>query len=117
MKDLRPIYYHEAKDRLIGNRLNVYDALRNYGPLTGTELAARMGWPVTSVRPRLCELREMRFAETTGTRRDGEHEFRALSHEEARCIIQAEQQAQVMDTVFAQIVQPVARNEKQLSLL
>lgn len=117
MKDLRPIYYHEAKDRLIGNRLNVYDALRNYGPPTGTELAKCMGWQVTSVRPRLCELREMRFAETTGVRRDGEHEFRALSHMEAQAIIQAEQQAAVMDTVFAQIMQPVARGEKQLSLL
>jgi len=60
----------------------------------------------------------MRFAETTGARRDGEHEFRALSHAEARTIIQAEQQAQVMDTVFAQIVQPQAVcAEKQLSLL
>lgn len=37
MKDLRPIYYHEAKDRLIGNRLNVYDALRTHGPITGTD--------------------------------------------------------------------------------
>lgn len=114
MKDLRPIYYHEAKDRLNGNRLNVYDALRTHGPLTGTELAARMGWQVTSVRPRLCELRELRFAETTGVRRDGEHEFRALSHAEAQAIIQAEQQAAVMDTVFAQIM---PQHGKQLSLL
>jgi len=117
MKDLRPIYYHEARERLIGNRLAVYRALCDIGPATGTVLSEYMKWPVTSVRPRLCELREMRFAETTGTRRDSEHEFRALSHAEAQAIIQAEQQAQVMDTVFAQIVQPVARNEKQLSLL
>lgn len=102
MKDLRPIYFSEAKERLIGNRLAVYDALMR-GPCTGTELAARIGWPVTSVRPRLCELRELRFAETTGVRREGEHEFRALSQVEAQAIIQAEQQAAVMDTFCAAI--------------
>lgn len=117
MKDLRPIYYHEAKDRLIGNRLAVYDALLQLGPATGTVLSDFLGWPVTSVRPRITELRELRFVETTGKRIDGEHEFRALSHAEAQAIIQAEQQAAVMDTVFAQIMQPVARGEKQLSLL
>lgn len=117
MKDLRPIYYHEARERLIGNRLAVYDALLTSGACTGTELAARMGWQVTSVRPRLCELRDMRFAETTGVRRDGEHEFRALSHAEVRAITYAEQQQAAQESIFVQIARCGAMQGKQLSLL
>ena len=89
MNDLRPIYFHEARARLVGNRLHVYAALQQ-GPATPKELAARMGWDKTSVRPRLTELRGIRFAETTGVRRDGEHEFRALAADEVAAILRAE---------------------------
>lgn len=75
MKDLRSTYYHEAHERLDGNRLTVFDALSRFGPCTGTELAGHMLWPVTSVRPRLTELRKAELADTTGKRRHGEHEF------------------------------------------
>lgn len=110
MKDLRPIYFHEARERLVGNRLAVYDALMR-GPCTGTELAARMGWPVTSIRPRLCELRELRWVETTGVRRGGEHEFRALDAAEVAAIIRAENESAVVDHFCA------AMEQKQMSLL
>lgn len=79
MTDLRPIYYHEARARLVGNRLRVYMALMEAGPSTPKELAARMGWDVTSVRPRLTEMRQIHAVNTTSIRRNGEHEFRALT--------------------------------------
>lgn len=85
MTDLRPIYYREARERLVGNRLAVLQSLR-IGPATGTELAARMGWAVTSVRPRLCELRAISACAETGTRRNGEHEFRALTDAEMQIV-------------------------------
>lgn len=88
MKDLRPIYYHEARARLVGNRLAVYDVLHAAGPCTGAELATRMGWPVTSVRPRLTELREMHAVIETGIRRNGEHEFRAMTAAEMQAAIE-----------------------------
>jgi hypothetical protein len=91
MNDLRPVYFHEARERLVGNRLAVYVALAE-SPATGTELAARIGWPVTSVRPRLCELRELHAAATTGNRRNGEHEFRACGHAEMQATFDAQRQ-------------------------
>jgi hypothetical protein len=110
MKDLRPIYFNEARERLIGKRLDVYNALR-YGPATGTGLSMRMGWPVTSIRPRLCELRELRWVETTGVRRDGEHEFRALDAAEVAAIIRAENESAVVDHFCA------AMEQKQMELI
>jgi hypothetical protein len=89
MKDLRPIYYHEARERLVGNRLAVYDSLFSSGPSTGTELAASMGWAVTSVRPRLTELRDIHAVIETGIRRNGEHEFRAQTATEIEHCIAA----------------------------
>jgi hypothetical protein len=114
MKDLRPIYFNQAKERLVGNRLAVYNALNLInctGTATGTELAARMGWPVTSIRPRLCELRELRWVETTGVRRDGEHEFRALDAAEVAAIIRAENESAVVDHFCA------AMERKQMELI
>lgn len=81
--DLRAVGFSEVRERITGNRLTVYDALLSAGPLTGSELAANMGWPVTSVRPRLTELCDLLHAVTTGKRRAHEHEFRALTASEA----------------------------------
>lgn len=80
MQDLRPIYYHENRLRLVGNRLEVFNALKS-GPATAKELASRIGWDVTSVRPRLTELRKIDAAIETGVRRNGEHEFRVAFQE------------------------------------
>lgn len=94
MHDLRPIYYSEARSRLIGNRLAVYDQLYNHGPCTAKELASSMQWEVTSVRPRLTELREIHHVAETGDRRNGEHVFRALTASEAEYLIAAEHETQ-----------------------
>lgn len=91
MKDLRPIYYHEARERLVGNRLAVYDDLLTAGPMTARELAARMRWEVTSVRPRLTELRDDLAVIETGERRNGEHVFRARTTFEIQAAFAAHQ--------------------------
>lgn len=94
MTDLRPVYYHEARARLVGNRLAVYDALMAHGPATGSELSKAMGWQVTSCRPRLTELRAIHAVIETGIRRNGEHEFRALTAAQMQVAICAEQYAE-----------------------
>lgn len=83
MPDLRTIGFNEVRDRITGNRLEVYGALLDNGPKTGSEIAAFLKWDVTSVRPRLTELVECFHAETTGRRRNHEHEFRALTPSQA----------------------------------
>lgn len=86
MTDLRHPHFAEIAPRLDGNRLAVYQALKAAGAATGSELAEFMGWPVLSIRPRLCELRKMQLAEPTGERRDNgtgskEHVFRCVRAE------------------------------------
>lgn len=81
--DLRSVGFSEIRERLVENRLAVYDALVKQGPSTGSELARAMGWTVLSVRPRVCELEAMFHAIATGKRRTSEHEFRALTVAEA----------------------------------
>lgn len=116
MNDLRPIYFHEARERLVGNRLAVYEHLLRHGPKTGTGISMGLGWPVTSIRPRLCELRMMRAAVTTGRRIGGEHEFRACSHEEMQAahVAQRRELARAEDNAKARHAQYV---ENQLWLL
>lgn len=82
--DLRSIGFAEVRDRLTGNRLKVYNALVAHGPSTACEIAQRIGWDKTSVRPRLTELVDIFHAKATGLRRNHEHEFRALSAAEAK---------------------------------
>lgn len=68
---------------LTGAREDVYRALFRNGPSTCIELSSIMGWAVTSVRPRMTELRKMFHAVATGQRRNKEHEFRACGEREA----------------------------------
>lgn len=115
MTDLRPIYFHEARERLIGNRLAVYIELAR-GACTGSELAARMGWPVTSVRPRLTELRGISACVETGVRRNGEHEFRALTADEMRVSLDAaRREAEELNAVCAPAC--AAQTEQQMQLI
>lgn len=79
MSDLRRTHYAEIRDRLQGRRQIVHDRLRIHSPCTGSELARAMGWPVTSLRPRLCELQHLGLANATGNRRNGEHVFAYVS--------------------------------------
>lgn len=78
--DLRPAAWHELREGLEGNRADVYRALA-VGPATSSEVAARLGWPIISVRPRLSELRTMGLIDVTGTRRDHQHEMAVVRHE------------------------------------
>lgn len=84
--DLRGIGFAEVRSRITGNRLEVYSRLLAHGPATCTELAAVMGWDKCSVRPRVSELCELAHAVATGNRRQGEHEFAALSAGDAERI-------------------------------
>ncbi len=79
MNDLRHPHYAEVEPSLSGNRQLVYNALVLVGSSTPIELAARMGWDKTSVRPRISELRDMGLVVATGERRHGEHVFHALA--------------------------------------
>ena len=87
--DLRAIGFSEVRGRITGNRLEVYSRLLAHGPATGSELAAVMGWEVTSVRPRLTELCDLHHATATGKRRMCEHEFAALSTTAAEAMHEA----------------------------
>jgi hypothetical protein len=109
MTDLRPIYYREARERLHGNRLAIYDLLLGHGPSTAKELATACGWEVTSVRPRLTELRQICHVVETGDRRHGEHVFRALPAAEARALLESQQPAPVAPTVTPARVADAAR--------
>lgn len=84
--DLRAIGFSEVRGRITGNRLEVYSRLLAHGPATGSELAAVMGWEVTSVRPRLTELCDLHHATATGKRRMCEREFSALSTPQAEAL-------------------------------
>ena len=100
MTDLRPIHYRDIRDRLQGRRQVVHDRLGIVREATGTELARMMGWPVTSIRPRLVELRDAGLCEATGERRDHEHVWRfvplAVAEARAREVEQRAMTAQQM---------------------
>jgi len=81
--DLRSVHFSEVRDRIAGNRQIVWASLLRCGPATCTELAAAMHWDKCSVRPRICDLRGAFHVVETGRRRNGEHEFRALTEVEA----------------------------------
>ncbi len=80
-EDLRPDHYAEVLPKLAGNRLKVLEALQAYGPATAIEIAKTLWWDKTSVRPRLCELRDMGLVTATGERRNKEHVFMVVPHE------------------------------------
>lgn len=88
MSDLRSIHWRAIRDHLQGRRQVVHDRLGLVREATGTELANLMGWPVTSIRPRLVELRDAGLCEATGERRNHEHVWRfvplALAEQRAR---------------------------------
>lgn len=86
MSDLRPVHYAEVADSLRGKCNDVHQALGFCQPtaLTATELATRMDWEITSVRPRLTQLKAAGLVEATGERRNHEHVFRFVSLAEAQ---------------------------------
>lgn len=85
-RDLRAAHFAEVQERMDGNRRKVFEAIQEVTDATGSEIAERIGWPVTSVRPRLVELRDREQIEPTGERRmnksgSGEYVYRAISRE------------------------------------
>jgi predicted ThiF/HesA family dinucleotide-utilizing enzyme len=84
MKDLRHVHFSEVVKKFTGNRVIVYNAfVRLKQPSTCIEVAGHLDWDVTSVRPRVTELRGMFFVYATGVRRYGEHVFAVRSAEAA----------------------------------
>lgn len=81
--DLRSVHYETVRETLTGKCALVHAALSNLPPQTPTELAEWMKWQVTSVRPRLTQLRAAGLVEITGLRRTNEHVVRAISRQEA----------------------------------
>lgn len=115
MNDLRYANFAEVRASLTGNRLACWEQMLEHGPCTCTELASRMSLKVTSVRPRVTELVDAFHAVTTGTRRNHEHEFRAVLaaeamqlHEEARRRYAIEERAQVRVTTVEPRVEQLA---------
>lgn len=49
--------YREATYKLGEKQKTVYDTLRYFPDATNAELAARLGWPINRVTPRIKELR------------------------------------------------------------
>jgi transcription initiation factor IIE alpha subunit len=96
MSDLRHIHWRSIRDTLCGKRMTVHSRLALMREATGTELANLMQWPVTSIRPRLVELRDAGLIEPTGERRNGEHVWRwvALGTAEARARAEQERAQQ-----------------------
>jgi transcription initiation factor IIE alpha subunit len=85
-KDLRHANWQEIRAYVASGRAKVYAALREHGPCTAKELAERMQWDKTSIRPRLTELCQAYHAQPTGERRNSEHVFTALSPEQAHAL-------------------------------
>ena len=104
--DLRSVHWHEVRGRITGKRLDVYENLLRAGPRTCTELAALIGWDKCSVRPRITELCELSHVIATGIRRNGEHEFVALTARDAAALHEAHARKQVAPV--ADVPQPVA---------
>jgi hypothetical protein len=88
--DPRDLTWEELRDELSGLRSRVWEWLRACGPATTSRIAAGMDVPLLTVRPRVCELAALGFAECIG-REGREGVYRAVTmaarqarHEEDR---------------------------------
>ena len=77
--DLRSVHWREIRDYINPMCHNIHEKMRLLQKATGSELANHFGLPVTSVRPRMTNLRDLGLVEETGVRRNNEHEFRYVS--------------------------------------
>jgi hypothetical protein len=59
---IRDLNWQQLSEHVHGLRQSVYEALRQHGPCTTRQLAAKSGLDILSVRPRVTELCEMGFA-------------------------------------------------------
>jgi hypothetical protein len=74
--DLRFAHYNEVAPSLSVRRSLVFAAFQAYGASTCEEVAAKLCWEVTSVRPRCTELYQARKLVRTGERRNKQYVFR-----------------------------------------
>lgn len=49
--------YTHIKPKINNRCLEVYTALRMYGPMTNQEISDRIKWPINCITPRILELR------------------------------------------------------------
>ena len=78
--ELRTAGFLERLPTMADNRAAVLAAFRRFGPATCDEIAAHIGWPVTSVRPRASELlNDFQRLEKTGERRAHQYVFKAVA--------------------------------------
>jgi predicted transcriptional regulator len=91
--DLRSVHWREIRDFINPMRRLVHDKLGYLRHATAKEIAEYMATDKCSVRPRLTELLQLGLAETTGVRRNGEHEFAYVSLQTAEQRRRAEYEA------------------------
>lgn len=83
--DIRNLTWDELRDLVSGPREMIYDWLRAYGPATTRAIAEGTGIDLLTVRPRVCELCQLGFAECLGRRgREGLYGARHLDLAEFR---------------------------------
>lgn len=88
--DLRNATFRDIRDRLVGLRVSVYEALLDHGPCTTRQLARECGIDLLTVRPRVTELVQLGLAVLL----DSDHHegiYRALTIAEAEAAFAARQ--------------------------
>lgn len=82
-KKIRDMNFREIRDQLAGPREQIWQWLYALGPHTTTAISGGTQIPLLTVRPRVCELVAMGFAECVGReRREGI--YRAVTVAEAQ---------------------------------
>jgi hypothetical protein len=91
---MKPIDYRNATldqilERLQGQRLAVYEGLKQYGPCTTRELADAIPMSILSVRPRVTELCQINLAQLafgSVSRSEGQYEARDIATLQERAV-------------------------------
>lgn len=83
--DPRDMTWDELKDELSGLRSRIWEWLLGHGPATTTQVATGMQIHLLTVRPRVCELVALGFAECIGREgREGIYEAVSMDARAAR---------------------------------
>lgn len=68
LQDTSRAAWDSIQPKLGAKQKEIYDVLRLLPDATNAELAARLGWPINTVTPRVKELREMNLVMDAGKR-------------------------------------------------
>jgi hypothetical protein len=83
--DPRDLTWEELRDELSGLRSRVWEWLRTFGPATTSQIAEGMDIQLLTVRPRVCELAALGFAECIGReKREGIYRAITMAARQAR---------------------------------